>query len=120
MIKNIIKQELEAAITRLEQSRAQLVQEAERKAISEKVLPYNREIDEKRDNAIVELKNNLEKDINNLHAEFAVKRKALIDAGENKKETYKAATISAETSALVYKYDNEIAKLKAQIKDLGE
>lgn len=115
-----IKTIISTAITNIEREKAVAVQQTTQRVIQEKVIPYEKEINDARDKAITELVDKFNSDVAELNSKCEIEKTALINAGEDKKKAFREATIQAEVNAVIYVYDAHIAKLNAQLKELGE
>ena len=105
----MIKQVLENSIASLESEKSIAIQEAKSIAMNERIAPFNADIDNAYQNAL-----------NELSLKFETDKKALFEAGENKKLKNQEMVINEVVSSTAYKYDLAVAKIKKQIEELGE
>lgn len=115
-----IKEHLEIAKKSLENEKARELSSIKDKVNREKIIPYNQEIDHKRDEALAVLQKQHNANILAEQEKFAQEKKSLIEAGEKKKNDNANLVIATETSLVSNKYDTEIAKLDEQISKLKE
>jgi hypothetical protein len=115
-----IKQTLENAIVSIEREREVKIQQATQLAISNDVVPYEREIDETRNKAIEEITAKANAEILAIQKRCETEKQAFISAGEEKKKAFKEATIQSAINTVTYQYNTNIAKLKKLIEELGE
>jgi hypothetical protein len=115
-----IKTHLETAVKALEAEREREVAVIKDKATREKIVPFNRDLDIARDNAIAEKQTALNATILAHQEQFAKEKKEIIDAAEKKKVDNATAVITAEAYTVTVQYDKAIAKLKEQIEGLKE
>ena len=106
----------------LEQSIKNLQAEEEReiavireRVTQEKIIPYNKEMDEARDKAISELQNDLTASIQALQNKFAEDKQKIIEANEKKKAENATATVATETYSIQMRYERAIARLSNQL-----
>lgn len=105
----MIKPILENAITNIEAQRTAELQNAKNVAIREKINPFNAEIDSA-----------FQKAVNELALKFEEEKKALLEAGNKKKQENHDKVMNEVTNSVAYKFDLTIAKLKKHIEELGE
>lgn len=115
-----IKAHLQTAKQALEAEKQREFAVAKEKATREKIVPYNQEIDKKREEAIAVLQKQHNANIVAEQERFANEKQALIDAGEKKKADNASLVIATETSVVTIKYDKAIAKINAQIEELED
>ena len=105
----MIKSILENSITSLESEKSIAIQEAKVIATNEKITPFNAEIDDA-----------YQKALNELAAKFESDKKALFEAGEEKKLQNQEIVLNEVVNAVSYKYDLAVTEVKKQIEKLGE
>lgn len=115
-----IKTYLEEAIKKLEGEKAREIAVAKEKAMREKIVPFNVEIDKARDAAILQKQNEMSAQIAAHQEAFAKEKQSYIDAAEKKKAENADAVIASETAVISAEYDRHIAKLNAQIQEVKE
>lgn len=115
-----IKLHLEQAVKNLESEKATVINAVKERVTREKILPYNKEIDIARDNAIAEKQAALNATIVAHQEHFAKEKQEMISAAENKKQENANAVITTETYTATVEYDKAIAKLNEQISELKE
>lgn len=115
-----IKLHLEQAVKSLEAEKQTVANSVKERVTREKVLPYNREIDIARDNAIAEKQATLNATIVSHQEKFAKEKQEIISAAENKKAENANSVITTETYTATVEYDKAIAKLNEQIAELKE
>lgn len=104
----MIKHVLESAIANIENQKNSAIQEAKNKAITERINPFNADIDSA-----------YQKAVNELSLKYENEKNALLEAGAKKKLQNEEMAIKEYVNAVAYKYDLAVAKLKKQIDELG-
>lgn len=116
----MLKDILENAIRTIENERAGELQRVQQVAVQEKVYPFNESIDQSFQKAVDELTEKASEQIASIRQNLENDKKALLEAGNNKKQEFYEKTIKDATSEVAYKYDLVLAKLKKHIEELGE
>lgn len=115
-----IRQHFETALRGAEQERERAIAMAKERAMREKVIPYNAEIDNARTDAINAITANLNKEIANLQEKFNLEKQSIIEASEKKKSDFATTTIEAEASIVAVQYDTAIKSLNKLISETKE
>jgi hypothetical protein len=115
-----IKTCLEEAIKKVEIERDRQAQVAKDRAMRERIIPFNAEIDKARDEAIAQRQNALNAELKAQQENFAKERQSFFEAAEKKKSENAEVVISSETAIVVAEYNRHISKLQAQLADIKE
>lgn len=86
----------------------------------EKIVPHNSEVNALRDNAVVELKNELNQKIAELQEKFEKDKQLLIDKAEKNKSDFAQSEIAIVTSSIELQYKDNLDKLQKQIDEIKE
>ena len=113
-----VETHLEQAIRNLEAENATVADATKDRVMREKIIPYNQEIDEARDNAVAERQATLNATIAAQQESFEKEKQQMFEAAEKKKSDNMNAVIASETYAVTVEYDKAISKLKEQIANL--
>lgn len=116
----MVKEILENAIRQIEANKAQQVNTVVQKVRSEKIVPYNAELDRKRDRAISQERENFNAQVASLQAEFNAKIEEISKATEATKASFERATIDSATAEINTRCDIAIEALKKQIAETKE
>lgn len=112
-----IKAYIEQAIRSIEAEKEQEIRKVKERVMAEKIVPFNREKDELRDNAVQQKANELNEAIKVLQEQFAKDKADIYAKTEQRKKENAESVISAETAIIVSEYNATIVELK---KTLGE
>lgn len=115
-----IKELLLQTIRNLEAEKNSVAAVAKDKAMKEKIVPFNQEIDKARDNAIAEKQQALNATILAHQEQFAKEKKEMYEAAEKKKSDNASAVIASETYAVTVEYDKIIAQLNEQVEEFSK
>jgi hypothetical protein len=113
-----IETHFEALIKNLEAEKEREVAAIKEKAMREKVVPYNREMDIARDKAIAEKQEALNQAIATQQEIFAKERQKIVEAAEKKKADNMNTVLATETYTVTGVYDKEISFLKERLANL--
>lgn len=116
----MIRGHIEQAIRSIEAEKEQKLREVEQRVMQEKVLPFNREIDESRDKAIQQLSTEYNVAVNALQEKFAKDKNDIILASEQHKKVNADAIISAESKSVEEEYGIIIAELTNSLNKVKE
>ena len=119
-IKEQLIQSLEKQITDLKALEQRQVAVIKDKVMREKIAPFNQELDQLRAKAESEKAQELAEKIAQLQQKFAEEKKALVEAGERKKQDNLTAVMATETYDITTECEKAIAKLNNMIKELKE
>jgi hypothetical protein len=115
-----IKLHYEQLIANLEAEREREVAIIKERATREKIVPFNKEMDEIRDKAIAEKQDELNNSIAACQEMFLAEKKRIIEAAEKKKNENAASVLATETYTVTGVYDKEISHLKDRVANLKE
>lgn len=115
-----IKTFIEQAIRNIQAEQEQELRNITQRVTQEKIVPFNREADIRRDEAIKQETDNLNAQIATLQADFAKKRNEIVVANEEYKKNHEQQVITAETALLNDKYAKAIAELEESLKNIEE
>lgn len=115
-----IKTVVEQAIRNIKAEKEQELRNITQRVTQEKIVPFNREADIRRDDAIKQETDSLNAQIATLQAEFAKKKDEIVLANETYKKNHAEQVIATETAVLNEKYDKAIAELEESLKRIGE
>lgn len=116
MIKNFLMQ----AKTSIENEKQNAINTAKDKVTREQIIPHNQEIDKARDAAIAELTTAYNAKVKALQDELTANKQTLIEKGETEKKNFANTSIEVATIEVSKKYDDNIALLTEQIKNIEE
>lgn len=112
-----IKAILEQTIKNLQAEEQREIAVIKERVTQEQIIPYNKEMDEARDKAILELQENLTKNIGALQANFASDKQKIIEANEKKKADNATSVIATETYSVQMVYEKATAKVREQLEN---
>ena len=115
-----IKETLEQAIAKLETEKNIEITAATERVTREKVLPNNQAVDVAMQKAFAELDSICSQKIISLQKSVEEDKQRMRDAAEKKKNDFAKSTITAETYAIVAKYDAAITGLEKQLDSVKE
>lgn len=115
MIKNIY----ENAIAQLEADKNRECEIARQKAMQEKVVPYNAEVDASLRDAIAALQNQHNTKVMELQHAFEAEKKAMVEAAAKRKSDFAESTMASATSLIEHETKKAIDHLKTFIDKQG-
>lgn len=115
-----MKQILEQAIREMEAKRDAELRVIEQRIMQEKILPFNREIDEARDKALQQLAAEYNESVKALQEKFDKDKNDIILASEQHKKEKADGLISAEAGSLVAEYGMMIAEVQRSLDKIKE
>lgn len=115
-----IKETLTQTVQALESEKNQKILEIKQRIIPEKIAPYNESVDSARDKAIMEKREQAEKDIEKIKQHYAEEKLEIEKAAEEDKKKNEDSVVMSETYDVQKKYDKTLFKLKEQIQELEE
>lgn len=115
-----IKTHIDQAIRNIELDREQTLRQVEQRVMQEKILPYNREIDEARDRAIQQLTVEREESIKAVQEKYTKEKSDILTSSEQRKKEHAAEVVAKEAAALLAEYDMTITALKATLSKTEE
>lgn len=110
----MVKSILENCIAQVENYRQQQIAATRQRVMQEKIIPYNKEIDQSCREAVAELAKKHDEKIAQLHQLFEQEKRTLFQAAEEQKSKFSEQTI-AEAVAFVEYNANETIKKVNQI-----
>ena len=116
----MVKEILENAVKQIEANRNQQLAVLAQKVRAEKVIPYNAELDKKRDRAISEEREKSNALIAQIQAEFNAKKEEIEKATEETKKAFEKSSIETACFEINKVCDNAIKALDAQISSTKE
>jgi hypothetical protein len=116
----MLKTIYEEAIRKAEIERDRQAAAVRDRVMRETIAPYNQEVDSYLEKAIAELTKNHNSSISAMNEQFAVEKKKMIDAAEEKKRVNSESVISCEVAVVTAEYDNAIANLRKQMESIKE
>lgn len=115
-----IKSFYEQTLQHIVNEKAQAVEKIKQKVTQEKIIPYNQKCDTELANALKELNEKYTAKMQELQAELAKDKQALIDIATADKNEYANTVINTECEATRVFYDNEIAFITERIQSVEE
>lgn len=115
-----MKSILAETIKRIETKRDNETAVIKDRIVREKIAPYNANIDQLRAKALAEVDTELNEKIIAVKAEYEAKKQEIVRLGEEDKRKNSETILASELATITTKYDNEIAKLQAQIAEIEE
>lgn len=115
MIKNVY----ENAIAQIEANKNRECEVAKQKAMQEKVIPYNAEVDASLRDAIAALQNQHNTKIMELQQAFDAEKKAMVEAATKRKNDFAESTMASVTSIIEHDANKAIAHLRQFIDKQG-
>lgn len=116
----MVKEILENAVKQIEANRTQQLAVLAQKVRAEKVIPYNAELDKKRDRAIAEEREKFNTNVAKLQAEFNTTVEQISQASEETKKAFEKSAIESATASINVLCDKAIASLEKQISEVKE
>jgi hypothetical protein len=116
----MVKEILENAIRQIEVNKTQQLNVVVQKVRTEKIVPYNAELDRKKDRAIAQERENFNAKVAELQADFNAKVEEISKATEMTKASFERATIEGATAEINNRCDTAIEALKKQIAETKE
>lgn len=116
----MIKQHIEQTINNIRSEKEQAIRIAEQRAIQEKIMPYNADIDEKRDKAVQQLTTEFNANVKALQEDFDKKKNEIIVSCEEDKKKNQQTVIATETALISMEYDKTISTLTAALNSVNE
>lgn len=111
---------IEQAIRNVQARKEQKLRDARQAVMQDKILPYNRDIDEARDKAIQQLTLQYNEDVQKLQREFDEKKNSIILDGEEHKKKNEETVLMAETAAITAECDDIIRDLENTLSKIKE
>lgn len=115
-----MKAYIEQAIRGIETEKEQKLREVEQRVVQEKILPFNREVDEVRDREIQKLTADYNEQLRVLQNKFESDKNAHIVASEERKKENASAVIAVETETVTAKYNKIIENLQLSLSAIEE
>lgn len=119
---SIISDEVQTAITRLEQRKKTEIDNAKQKAMQEKIIPYNADVDSMRGKAIAEITDKANAEIAEIQKEanakiveiqqnLATQKTELVERGELNKKEHTSLTLSEVEAEVTLKFNAALENL---------
>lgn len=116
----MIKKHIEQAIRNLEAERDNELHTLEQRITQEKIVPFNREADIRKDKAIEQKTADFNAQVSALQATFTKEKQDIIIANENYKKENAEKTLNAESAVVAAKYSAAIEKLTKMLNEVEE
>lgn len=115
-----MKAYIEQAIRSIEAQKEQKIREVEQRVMQEKILPFNREIDQSRDLAIQQLSSEYNEAVKVLQDKFAKDKNDIIVASDQHKKENADKLIASETASVEAEFGMIIAELESTLNKVKE
>ncbi len=116
----MIKKYIEQTIRNLEAERDNELRTLEQRITQEKIVPFNREADIRKDKAIEQKTNAFNAQVSALQETFAKEKQDIIVANENYKKENAERILAAESAFIMAKYSATIERLTKMLNDEEE
>ena len=115
-----IKDFIISTIKNIEGEKARAVEIAKQKAMQERVIPHNAEVDKQFNEAVGELTDKFNKEVAELKAKYETDKQGLAELATTNKTNFQNATINAVSTQVSIEYDSVLAELEKVLEKQGE